>query len=169
MYYSFFTSNLSTLFIAANDEFITNICFVHQVGLFLGENLLNYKNFENLPIIYAKRWLSEYFSAKRPQISKLPIQLKGTDFQKAVWLQASEIPYGITLTYGALAKLLAKSMGKKVISAQAVGTALSKNPILIVIPCHRVIGAKNNLSGYSAGLDIKSRLLQFEQCGKISM
>ena len=169
MYYSFFTSNLSTLFIAANDEFITNICFVHQVGLFLGENLLNYKNFENLPIIYAKRWLSEYFSAKRPQISKLPIQLKGTDFQKAVWLQASEIPYGTILTYGALAKLLAKSMNKKVISAQAIGTALSKNPILIVIPCHRVIGAKNNLCGYSAGLDIKSRLLQFEQCGKISM
>ena len=169
MYFSFFTSNLSTLFIAANDEFITNICFVHQVGLFLGENLLNYKNFENLPIIYAKRWLSEYFSAKRPHISKLPVQLKGTDFQKAVWLHAAKIPYGITLTYGDLAKSLAKSMNKKVISAQAVGTALSKNPILIVIPCHRVIGAKNNLSGYSAGLDIKSRLLQFEQCGKISM
>lgn len=163
MFYSFFVSKIGVLFIASNDEFVTNICFIHQISLFLGENLSHYKNFESLPILQAKKWLNDYFLGKKPQISKLPVQLKGTDFQKAVWLQAAKIPYGITLTYGDLAKSLAKSMNKKVISAQAVGTALSKNPILIVIPCHRVIGAKNNLSGYSAGLDIKSKLLEFEQ------
>lgn len=163
MFYSFFVSKIGVLFIASNDEFVTNICFIHQISLFLGENLSHYKNFESLPILQAKKWLNDYFLGKKPQISNLPIQPKGTDFQKAVWLHAAKIPYGITLTYGDLAKSLAKSMNKKVISAQAVGTALSKNPILIVIPCHRVIGAKNNLSGYSAGLDIKSKLLEFEQ------
>ena len=163
MYYSFFTSNISTLFIAANDEFVTNICFVNQIKLFLGGNLSHYKSFENLPIICAKQWLNEYFSGKRPQISKLPIRLKGTEFQKLVWLQAAKIPYGETLTYGEMAKNVAKLTNKKVISAQAVGTALSKNPLLIAIPCHRVIGAKNNLSGYSAGLNIKLKLLSLEK------
>lgn len=163
MYYSYFVSSNYVLFIVANETFVTNICFVNQIGSFLSNNFLNYKNFENSVIIQTKYWLNDYFLGKRPQISELPVQLKGTDFQKAVWLHAAKIPYGITLTYGDLAKSLAKSMNKKVISAQAVGTALSKNPILIVIPCHRVIGAKNNLSGYSAGLDIKSKLLEFEQ------
>ena len=169
MFYSFFVSKIGVLFIASNDEFVTNICFIHQISLFLGENLSHYKNFESLPILQAKKWLNDYFLGKKPQISNLPIQPKGTEFQKTIWLQATKIPYGVTLTYGEMAKNVAKLTNKKVISAQAVGTALSKNPILIVIPCHRVIGAKNNLSGYSAGLNIKYQLLNLEQCDKISM
>lgn len=79
-----------------------------------------------------------------------------------VWKKLCEIPYGKTTTYGEIAKQIAKEMGKKTMSAQAIGNAVGHNPISIIIPCHRVIGKNGDLTGYAGGIDKKIKLLQIE-------
>ncbi len=110
----------------------------------------------------AASWLHIYFAGKEPSF-KLPLHFTGTDFQKAVWHILSGIPYGSTVTYGDIAKYLAKSRGGTGMSAQAVGGAVSRNNISIMVPCHRVIGSKGNLTGYSGGIERKIALLKLEQ------
>ena len=105
----------------------------------------------------AHKWLDAYFSGERPDPNALPIRLVGTPFQLAVWEMLSQIPYGQTVTYGQLARRLSPTM-----SAQAVGQAVGRNPISIVIPCHRVLGAHGRLTGYAGGLNRKRALLQIE-------
>ena len=102
-------------------------------------------------------WLDEYFAGKHPQASKLPFMLKGTAFQITIWNMLLEIPYGQTVTYGRLAEQCGRKM-----SAQAVGGAVGRNPISIIIPCHRVIGTKGRLVGYAGGLNKKEWLLHHE-------
>ena len=108
-----------------------------------------------------KRWLDCYFSGKRPDFLP-PLHLIGTDFQQAVWNLLLEIPYGQTVTYGALARTLAQQLGKPAMSAQAVGAAVGRNPVSIIVPCHRVVGADGNLTGYAGGVERKLQLLQLE-------
>ena len=104
----------------------------------------------------AKNWLTEYFQGNIPK--KLPpVKPVGTDFQKRVWQALSEIPYGETVTYGELAR----AVGCK--SAQAVGGAVGKNPVSILIPCHRVIGMDGSLTGYAGGIEKKAALLRIEK------
>lgn len=108
-------------------------------------------------------WLKKYFSGENPPISNVPIKpLEGTPFQKIVWKILLEIPYGSTITYGEIAKEAAGRLGKSKMSAQAVGQAVGQNPISIIIPCHRVIGANGNLTGYNGGIDVKIKLLEIE-------
>ena len=104
----------------------------------------------------AKEWLDDYFwgDFREPQFTLAP---EGTAFQQKVWQMLLEIPYGETATYGDLARKLGKTM-----SAQAVGQAVGKNPIAIVIPCHRVVGAKGQLTGYAWGIEKKKWLLDLE-------
>lgn len=117
----------------------------------------------DIPIIRAaKDWLDGYFSGGRPDPGLLPLAPKGTNFQQLIWWMLLQIPYGKTVTYGGLAKRAAHILGRSQMSAQAVGNAVSKNPILIVIPCHRVLGANNALTGFSAGIDKKIQLLRSE-------
>ena len=115
------------------------------------------KNQQNLPIFTeTRRWLDLYFSGKKPDF--IPsLNPKGTPFQQKVWQELLKIPYGQTTTYGAIAKRIGCR------SAQAVGQAVHRNPIAIIIPCHRVIGADGSLTGYASGLDVKQKLLQIEQ------
>ena len=101
--------------------------------------------------------LNEYFSGKRRSFD-LPVRPEGTGFQKNVWEHLCDIPYGVTRTYGELAEMTGN---KK--ASRAVGMANHCNPILILIPCHRVIGADGSLSGYAAGIEAKKYLLQMEQ------
>lgn len=116
-----------------------------------------------LPVFsLTKKWLDEYFSGKVPSIS-LPILASGTDFQRLVWELLCKIPYGETITYGALAKKTASLMGKKSMSAQAVGNAVGSNPISIIIPCHRVLGVGKKLTGYAGGIERKVELLKHEK------
>lgn len=105
----------------------------------------------------AKQQLSEYFEGERTHFD-IPLAPKGTDFQKQVWQALVEIPYGQTLSYQDIAKAVGKPKG-----SQAVGGANGKNPIAIVVPCHRVIGKNGSLTGYAGGLDKKSWLLSLEQ------
>lgn len=111
----------------------------------------------------ANLWLKKYFSGENPPISNVPIKpLVGTQFQKIVWKILLEIPYGSTITYGEIAREAARRLGKLKMSAQAVGQAVGQNPISIIIPCHRVIGANGNLTGYNGGIDVKIKLLEIE-------
>lgn len=113
-------------------------------------------------LLLTKSWLDRYFSGEKPHIDELPLSPAGSDFQRAVWDILREIPYGEVTTYGEIAKKIALSMGKPKMSAQAVGGAVGRNPISIIIPCHRVVGADGSLTGYAGGVDKKRWLLEFE-------
>lgn len=118
---------------------------------------------ERLPIFSAARkWLDSYFKGKQPPISDLDLAPRGGDFRKAVWDILCEIPYGGWITYGEIAKKLAARMKKDSMSSQAVGGAVGHNPISIIIPCHRVVGANGSLTGYAGGIGKKIKLLELE-------
>ena len=106
--------------------------------------------------------LEAYFSG-RLRVFDLPLAPAGTPFQMAVWKHLRAIPFGETTTYGALARQLAEQRNGTIPAAQAVGGAVGRNPITIIIPCHRVIGADGSLTGYAGGLDRKAALLALEQ------
>ncbi len=101
--------------------------------------------------------LEEYFDGKRKTFS-IPVKLEGTPFQIKVWEALQEIPYGETRTYGEIARATGSPK-----AARAVGMANNKNPVCIIVPCHRVIGADGSLVGYAWGLEMKERLLELER------
>ena len=109
----------------------------------------------------AQEWLDRYFAGENPAVG-FPLALNGTAFRKEVWDILRGIPYGKTMTYGQIAALIAKRRGVDRFSGQAVGGAVGHNPISIVIPCHRVVGASGGLTGYAGGLERKSALLKLE-------
>ena len=120
-------------------------------------------NAGELPVfVQTKKWLDNYFSAHTTGLSLPPLAPSGTAFQQAVWKLLLAIPYGQTVTYGQLAKQIAQQLGQAHMAAQAIGGAVGKNPIAIIIPCHRVLGAGGKLTGYAAGLDKKIQLLLHE-------
>ncbi len=100
--------------------------------------------------------LREYFEGRR-QVFDLPLDLRGSDFQKAVWAQVARIPFGQTATYGEVAHLVGRPR-----ASRAVGAANGANPVPIIVPCHRVIGANGSLTGYGGGIENKRRLLAHE-------
>lgn len=104
----------------------------------------------------ARKELTEYFAGYRTHF-EVPLDLRGTEFQLEVWRELQLIPYGTTITYGEIAKHLLMTNG-----ARAVGLANGQNPIAVIVPCHRVIGARNQLTGYAGGLDRKAWLLKHE-------
>ena len=108
------------------------------------------------------QWLDTYFNGKEPDFTP-PLSLYGTPFQKMVWEILLTIPYGQTMTYGDIAKRIAEQKGIARMSAQAVGGAVGRNPISIIIPCHRVIGTNGSLTGYAGGIGKKIYLLNLEK------
>ena len=108
----------------------------------------------------AERQLTEYFNGVRTTF-ELPIHLRGTAFQKRVWQQLLQIPYGHTRSYGHLAAALGNGS-----ASRAVGMANSRNPLSIIVPCHRVIGASGRLTGFAGGLETKAQLLELESAGQ---
>lgn len=115
-----------------------------------------------LPVFQKTRlWLDDYFRRNHRAID-IPLSPAGTAFQQQVWTLLLTIPYGKTRTYGDLAREVAKLLGKEKMSAQAVGQAVGRNPISILIPCHRCVGAKGQLTGYAWGIENKLWLLCHE-------
>lgn len=116
-----------------------------------------------LPIFgEAKKWLDTYFSGEAPDFTP-PIKVDTTPFRRSVLEIVQTIPFGQTMTYGEIANHISKQRGLAKMSAQAVGQAVGSNPILLIIPCHRVVGANGNLAGYVDGLNNKLHLLTMEK------
>lgn len=112
--------------------------------------------------VSVKQWLDRYFSGQRPDPRELPLAPHGSTFRHVVWQHLLDIPYGTTISYGELSRRVALSLNKLHMSAQAIGGAVGHNPISIIIPCHRVIGADGSLTGYAGGVDRKRWLLELE-------
>lgn len=140
---------IGKIYIAEEDDKII------EINLDSNKNNYEIKNTEVLNL--AEKQLLEYFEGKRKQFD-LPFKLKGTPFQEKVWNELLKIPYGETRTYGEIAKNIGNPK-----TARAVGMANHNNPISIVVPCHRVIGANNKLVGYGLGIDKKQYLLELEK------
>lgn len=118
---------------------------------------------DSMPVFRAtKKWLDKYFAGEQPVISDLPLAPIGGEFRQQIWNILTEIPYGKVITYGDIAKKMAVKMNKQSMSSQAVGGAVGHNPISIVIPCHRVVGANGSLTGYAGGISTKIKLLELE-------
>ena len=160
--YDFYDSPVGRLAVAGDENSIVGLWFAHQrfyMDILQGQEC---EEKETNVIRHAKIWLDAYFSGEKPEISKLPIKFIGSDFRVLVWQMLTEIPYGKVITYGDLAKIIAGERGIKTMSARAIGGAVGRNPISIIVPCHRVIGANRNLTGYSGGVSTKIKLLEFE-------
>ena len=114
---------------------------------------------DQLPVFAAaRRWLDRYFTGSQPAPRELPLSPAGTAFQRQVWELLLDVPWGTTATYGEIARQLGKPQ-----ACQAVGQAVGRNPIAIIIPCHRIIGADGSLTGYAGGLEMKRWLLNHEK------
>jgi methylated-DNA-[protein]-cysteine S-methyltransferase len=163
MFYStLFSSPIGTITLASDGQNIAGLWMEGQKyhGESIPEAMIPN---DNVPVFTAaKKWLQNYFAQKGPSLSGLPLAPLGGDFRQAVWSILREIPYGEVITYGEIAKKMAAKMGKKTMSSQAVGGAVGHNPISIIIPCHRVVGANNSLTGFSAGVKTKLKLLELE-------
>lgn len=162
IYLTEYPSPVGKLTIASNGKSITGLWIEGQK--YFADTLTETPVMKNdLQIFFkAKSWLNGYFSGEKPLPHMLSLEPSGSEFRKAVWKCLCEIPYGETVTYGTISKRIAEQFGKSTMSAQAVGGAVGHNPISIIIPCHRVIGAKGNLTGYAGGIDKKIQLLKHE-------
>ena len=161
MFESRLHSPLGEVRLRSNGESLTGLWFVGQVNDAKEISDLEIKN--DLPIFrQVESWLESYFSGEKTPIT-IPLQPKGTSFQQRVWQILQEIPYGKTMAYGEIAQRIAQEKGVETFSAQAVGQAVGKNPISILIPCHRVLGKNGALTGYAGGVHRKEQLLQLER------
>lgn len=146
---------------AAGNEALTGLWFVGQK--YYPRNAETWLEKPAYEIFNALRtWLDDYFSGRSPA-ADLPLAPKGTAFQNAVWKILCAIPRGEVTTYSAIARELPIARGFGAMSAQAVGGAVGRNPISIIIPCHRVVGASGSLTGYAGGIDRKKSLLDLEK------
>ncbi len=159
-YTSRYSSPLGAVLLAADGDALTGLWFEGQKYFAL--HLDNERRELELPVFStAKRWLDVYFSGREPDFG-VPVRFTGTPFRRGVWRLLRSIPYGRTTTYGELARRLAKENGLPRVSARAVGGAVARNEISVVVPCHRVVGADGSLTGYAGGLDRKVALLEIE-------
>ncbi|MDR2368997.1 MAG: methylated-DNA--[protein]-cysteine S-methyltransferase [Deltaproteobacteria bacterium] len=162
-YEATFRSPIGDLAIACEDEYLVSLWFVGQ----------KYHGGANLPGGPAKaggsntlaatlEWLRAYFAGERPGSFRPAIAMQGSAFRMAVWNALLDIPFGEVVSYGDIARVVAARTGGKASAARAVGGAVGRNPISIVIPCHRVVGSNGGLTGYGAGIERKVYLLGLE-------
>ena len=161
LYKMYYNSPLGRLLLVSNDESLIGLWIEGQKFYLNGitEDLIQ-KDTEILQ--KTKLWLDKYFSGEKMSPFDLSISPRGSSFRQVVWDILCKIPYGKTITYGDIAKIVADKMGRKSMSSQAVGNAVGHNPISIIIPCHRVIGKNGDLTGYAGGLERKIQLLRLE-------
>ena len=156
-YITHFSSPLGGITLASDGEALTGLWFDGQAhfGAGLGEAAAS-----DAPPVFAqtRRWLEIYFSGGIPDFTP-PLKPEGTPFRQRVWRALLAIPYGQTTTYGTIAARLELPPQ----AARAVGGAVARNPISLIIPCHRVLGANGRLTGYAGGLDKKRALLRLER------
>ena len=162
-YTAHYNSPLGPITLAGDGEALTGLWFDGQK--YFAATLSREHEEKALPVFaQAERWLDVYFSGKAPDFTPR-LRMKTTAFRKSVWEILLSIPYGRTMTYGEIARLLAARNGLPGMSAQAVGGAVGHNAISLIIPCHRVVGRDGSLTGYAGGIEKKKRLLAMEGAG----
>jgi methylated-DNA-[protein]-cysteine S-methyltransferase len=155
--YAYLETPIGTLLIAGDDAAVHQITFPQRGGAAKPEP--EWQESQRGPVGEAARQLREYFAGKRAAFD-LPLAPEGTAFQRSVWRQLQEIPYGETISYGELARRVGNPK-----ASRAVGSANGANPLPIVIPCHRVIAGDGTLGGFGGGLPTKQTLLALERRG----
>ncbi|MCB5711649.1 methylated-DNA--[protein]-cysteine S-methyltransferase [Lactonifactor longoviformis] len=163
MYYSTnYDSPLGQITLASDGEHLVGV-WIEGQKYFCGSVKEELLPKDDLPEFEAAiNWLNRYFAGEKPQINELPLAPIGGEFRQEVWKLLCEIPYGEVTTYGEIARKAAEKLGNQKMSAQAVGGAVGHNPISIIIPCHRVVGANGSLTGYGGGIQKKVWLLSHE-------
>ena len=163
IYKSYYQSPIGKLLLASKENKLMGL-WIEGQKYYLGnlKEELQENNTEEI-LVKTKKWLDRYFDAEKPEISELELAPIGSEFRKNVWKLLCKIPYGEITTYKSIAENVAKLMNRKQMSAQAIGGAVGHNPISIIIPCHRVVGADGSLTGYAGGIDKKIKLLKLEK------
>lgn len=151
MYYTQYDSPMGKLLLSCTDQGLTGLSMNREAP-----------RQDDHPIFQqTAAWLDAYFRGEDLPIT-VPLDLKGTPFQIQVWELLLTIPYGQSRSYGEIAREMAVKTGKEKMSAQAVGQAVGRNPVCILVPCHRVVGTKGQLTGYTGGMEYKIWLLRHE-------
>lgn len=159
-YIHYYNSPLGRITLASNGNALTGLWFDGQK--YFGSTLSKEYIPKDLPVfVQTVQWLDIYFSGKAPGFTPL-LSLNTTSFRKSVWEIMLKIPFGQTMSYKEIASMVAGQRGLSHMSAHAVGGAVAHNPVSLIIPCHRVIGANGNLTGYAGGIDKKIKLLDME-------
>ena len=161
LYYKKISSPLGEITLRSDGESLTGLCFADDKH-YGDKDIQDAQNAELPVFALAEKWLAEYFAGCEPKVN-VPLQFTGSDFQESVWKILQKIPYGSLITYGDIACEIAAQRGLARMSAQAVGGAVGRNPLCIIIPCHRVIGANGSLTGYGGGIQRKKALLELER------
>ncbi len=156
-----YSSPVGDILLAADDTGLTGLWF--KGAKYFAATLDPVNERRTLPVFdNTRRWLDMYFSGREPDFTP-ELHMSGSPFRLAVWGLLLRIPYGSVVTYGELADEIAKRMGVKRMSAQAVGGAVGHNPVSIIVPCHRVVGTNGSLTGYAGGVDRKLWMLKLEK------
>jgi methylated-DNA-[protein]-cysteine S-methyltransferase len=154
-YYTYVDSPIGQVFVQGDGQFVTGLYWPnhkHWHGVKAASRQ------DDVPFAAVREQLAEYFAGTRQEFD-VPLKLTGTPFQRRVWQELTRIPFGTTITYGELARRIGQPT-----ASRAVGLANGRNPISIIVPCHRVIGTSGKLTGYGGGLSVKQRLLELESC-----
>ena len=163
IYRTDYESPLGRVTLASDGESIVGLWLEGQK--YFGNTVNGEMHREDRLAIFAKTrdWLDRYFRGEKPAIAEILLAPAGNRFRQEVWKILCDIPYGEVMTYGAIARMIAERLGREKMSAQAVGGAVGHNPVSIIIPCHRVVGANGSLTGYAGGIRTKIRLLEHEK------
>lgn len=158
-YVAHYDSPLGGITMASDGKALCGLWFDGQK--YFGDVLATEHEERELPFGQTRDWLDAYFAGRDPGFTP-SLALRGSGFRQAVWQILLSIPYGHTMTYGQIAAEIARRRGIAHMSAQAVGGAVGHNPISLIVPCHRVVGADGSLTGYAGGVWRKERLLELE-------
>ena len=158
IFYTTYESPLGRLTLYATASSLVGLTFPTQSVTF-SDSIYKVERTSSPILTHSIQWLDQYFAGQVPTVT-IPLAPQGTAFQQKVWSHLQHIPYGATLTYGELSQLVFHSPRPK--GAQAIGSAVGANPISLIIPCHRILGKGNSLTGYTGGLSIKRALLSIE-------
>ena len=159
-YTAAYQSSVGDVLLAADETGLTGLWFEGEKFYALSLDP-EHEERETPIFVITRRWLDIYFSGHEPDFMP-PVHMIGSEFRRCVWELLLQIPYGTTVTYGDLARQVARRRGLRRMSAQAVGGAVGHNEISIIVPCHRVAGTNGSLTGYAGGVDKKRRLLELE-------
>lgn len=160
LYYQKISSPLGEITLRSDGDALTGLWFADDKH-YGDKDIQGAKIAELSVFTLAEKWLAEYFAGAKPEVI-VPLRFAGSDFQERVWKILQKIPYGQLVTYGDIAREIAAQRGLTRMSAQAVGGAVGHNPLCIIVPCHRVVGASGSLTGYGGKMWRKVRLLELE-------